>query len=504
MTEQAYIAVDFGAESGRVAVGLLGANDTLSLHEVHRFRHEPVPMPDGLMWDLTHLWQETLSGLTEASAFCRARGVAPVSVGVDTWGVDFALVQRPGGIVQLPHCYRDPGFPPVAQHVVDRLGSAALYEATGIQFLPFNSLFQFVERFERAPEPFGLNDTRLLFMPDLFNWLLTGQARVERTIASTGQMLDPRTGRWSETLLNKLQLPTAILAEPIDPGTDLGPLLPEVQKRTGLGTGVRVTATPSHDTASAVAAVPADPDTAWCYLSSGTWSLLGAELDQPRLTQAAAAADFTNELGVAGKTRFLRNIAGLWLVQEIRRQLERGGQALGYAELTAQAAAAEPFRTLIPVQDPAFARPGVVVESIHRYARQTDQPVPESVGQLVRCCLESLALEYRRTLDTLEDVAGSRFDVLHIVGGGGNNQLLNRMTCDAIDRPVVVGPSEATATGNLLTQAIGRGRLPDLAALRRVVADSTELVRLTPDPSDDWSPHLQRYLSLAEAHAAPA
>lgn len=500
MPQQAHIAIDLGAESGRVIVGTLDG-DRLSLHETHRFRHLPVPTPAGLCWDVTGLWRQILDGLAAASVYLNEHDLEAVSVGVDTWGVDFTLLGPSGVMLGLPRCYRDPTFDNAFARVTQTLTPREVYDATGIQLMPLNSLYQYDSRHRQDATIFKAENT-LQFMPDLLHWLLSGITSVERTIASTSQMVDARTGDWNRDLLKKLGLPGGPLMSPVDPGTSIGILREEVAAATGLPTSVQVVLPPSHDTASAVAAVPAPAsgdDTSWCYLSSGTWSLLGAELDKPCITDAAAAANFTNELGVSGTVRFLKNITGLWLVQEVRRQLEQQGRSLDYAELTEQAAGAEPLRTLIPVNDPAFARPGGAIDRIKAYARQTSQPVPDSVGALVRCCLESLAMEYRKTLGTLEDVLGRKFDVLHIVGGGGKNGLLNRMTCHAIGIPVVVGPEEATAMGNLLTQAMGTGRLADLNAIRRVVRASIEPQRIEPDTTDSWAKPYERYLALPPA-----
>ncbi|MEM7624816.1 MAG: rhamnulokinase family protein [Planctomycetota bacterium] len=495
MPTSAHIAIDLGAESGRVIVGTLSSG-RLELHEVHRFRHLPVPTPAGLCWDLTGLWRQILDGLATAAKHLEGAGLVAESVGVDTWGVDWTLLSERGVMLGLPRCYRDPAFDGAFAEVTSRVSARHIYDATGIQLMPFNTLYQYHGR--TAQEPGVFDEARTLqFMPDLLHWLLCGEAKIERTIASTSQMVDVRTGDWNRELLGELGLNVGPLVSPVAPGTSIGTLRADVAEATGLPASVQVVLPPSHDTASAIAAAPAEEGSRWCYLSSGTWSLLGAEIDEPCITDAAAEANFTNELGVSGTVRFLKNISGLWLVQEIRRHLERdGGKAWDYAELTEQAAGAEPLRTLIPVNDPAFARPGGAVKRLQDYARQTDQPVPESVGAMVRCCLESLALEYRKTLATLESVLGREFDVLHILGGGGKNGLLNRMTAHATGKTVIVGPEEATAMGNLLTQAKGTGHLADLAAMRAVVRASIESQRVEPDADGAWAEPAARYAEL--------
>ncbi|QDU70637.1 rhamnulokinase [Mucisphaera calidilacus] len=496
METSVHIAVDLGAESGRVIVGVL-SDGKLSLEEVHRFRHLPVPTPAGLCWDFTGLWRSILDGLRAACDYAAEAGLRPESVGVDTWGVDWALVSESGVMLGLPRCYRDPVFADAFERVQGRIGARAIYEATGIQHMPLNSLYQYVSRVEQDDAVFE-ESCRLMFMPDLFHWLLTGVMTTERTNASTSQMVDVRTGDWSHALLERLGLPTGPLGSMIDAGDTVGTLTASVAQATGLDPSVRVVAPPTHDTASAVAAVPADPGTNWCYLSSGTWSLLGAELDSPCITDASAAAPFTNELGVCGTVRFLKNIGGLWLVQEVRRQLEREGQTFNYIELEDLAAAADPLPTLMPVNDPVFAEPGGMIDKIRAYAAQTSQPVPESIGAVVRCTFESLALEYKATLERLGDVLGRSFDVLHIVGGGGRNILLNEMTTAATGCVMVAGPDEATAMGNLLTQAMGTGHLEDLAAMRRVVNATVSPRRYEPEAGirGDWSAAAERYASL--------
>ncbi len=494
MNASVHIAVDLGAESGRVIVGVL-EDRQLDLHEVHRFVHRPVPTPTGLCWDLTGLWGQMVEGVRRAAQHLEGSGSVALSVGVDSWGVDWTLVSGGGSILGLPGCYREPGFAEAFEQVTAQVSPAAIYDATGIQLMSINTLYQYQRRYEQDPAAFEATAS-LLFMPDLFHWLLSGVMSNERTIASTSQMLDVRRGDWNRDLLNSLGLPTHVLQSVQEPGAILGGLSDEVAAATGLAKEVQVVLPGCHDTASAVVAAPVDPDTKWCYLSSGTWSLLGAELDQPCITKAAEEANFTNELGVAGKVRFLKNLSGLWLVQEIRRQLAREGLEVDYAELTERAANSEPFRTLIPANDPAFAQPGHAIERLRTYARQSDQPIPESTGQLVRCCLESLALEYRRTLDTMESVLGRKFEVLHILGGGARNGLLNQMTADAIGRPVVVGPEEATAMGNLLTQAMGLGLLSGLDAMRDVARRSVQLQRIEPEGSSEWAAVAPRYEAL--------
>ena len=494
MTGKAYLAVDLGAESGRAMVGVVDAGK-ITLHELHRFEHLPRRMPGGLYWDLTGLWGQIQEGMRHAADWSREHGVALESMGVDTWGLDWAVVGRSGELMGLPHCYRDERSQPAFEKVVGALGQEAIYDATGIQFMPINTLYQLAACHEAEPKLLDSAAT-LLFMPDLFHFLLTGRAVVELSIASTSQMYDPRRGTWAESMLQQIGLPTHLLGPVVPPGTRVGAVLPHVAADTGVAEDLAVIAPAGHDTACAVAAVPATESDAWAYLSSGTWSLMGAELSEPVINDHARQAPFTNELGVQGTVRFLKNISGLWLLQQCRRQFERAGRPLDYPQMMQLAAEAEPFRVLVDPDHPPFAVPGEIQEKISAFARASGQPVPEGPGQFVRCCLESLALMYRHVLVRLEAVLDRRFDVLHVVGGGGKNTLLNQMTADAVGRRVVVGPHEATATGNVLVQAMGAGQIANLEQLRQVVAASFDLETYEPNQPHDWDRAYERFHGL--------
>jgi rhamnulokinase len=333
----------------------------------------------------------------------------------------------------------------------------------------------------------------LLFIPDLLHYWLSGERTTEATIASTSQMIDCHSGDWAREMVAELGLPTNILGPLTAPATTIGKLRAIIAEETGLPSGLRVVTPAAHDTASAVVAVPAKENSNWCYLSSGTWSLLGAELDEPCVSAAAQAASFTNELGVGGTIRFLKNIAGLWLVQECRRDFARRGQEFDYPMLSQLASESPAFRTLIDTSHSSFLLPGEMPQKIAEFARATDQPIPESPGHFIRCCLESLALTYRDKLSTLESILDRRYDVLHIVGGGGKNSLLSQMTADAIGRPVVVGPYEATAMGNVLVQAMATNEVRDVTHLRRIVAGSFELMTYQPASGTDWDAASSRH-----------
>ncbi|XAM00896.1 rhamnulokinase [Phycisphaeraceae bacterium D3-23] len=495
MPTYSYLAVDLGAESGRVIVGTLD-DGRLSLHEAHRFMHNPVDLPSGLHWDLTGLWHNILEGIRAGCAWCSEHGHTPSSVGVDTWGVDFALIGKDGELIHMPHAYRDPRNDAAHDKLISVLGKEKLYDRTGIQFMAINALPQLVAAHEADPGMLA-RAKHLLFVPDLLHYWLTGVPKVEATIASTSQMIDPRNGAWASDLLEAMGLPTQMLGEVVPPGTVIGPLRESIAKRVGAPEGMVVTAPAAHDTASAIAAVPVSPHRGnWCYLSSGTWSLMGAELEAPVLTDAARDTPFTNEGGVGGNIRFLKNIIGLWLVQEIRRDYEHRGEKYDYPTLAKRAEQATPFATLLDPGHPPFSKPNGMLTKMADYAAQTSQTVPETPGAFVRAALESLALTYRKTLEQLESVLDTHYDVLHVVGGGGKNELLNQMTADAIGRPVVVGPYEATAAGNVLVQAMGAGDISHLAAARRVIADSFEPVRYQPQDTAAWDAAYVRFGKL--------
>jgi rhamnulokinase len=466
-----YLAVDIGAESGRAMLGSLGGG-ALTIEELHRFPNTPVRVRGALYWDALRLFHEIQEGL----AIGRQRGDL-AGIGVDTWGVDFALLDDDGALIDNPRHYRDARTTGMMEAVFSRVPRNEVFAATGIQFMQLNSLYQLYAMRESQ----ALARTRtLLFMPDLFNYWLTGVARAERTIASTSQFYDPRARTWATGLLDRLGLSPSILPAIADPGVRLG--------ATG---GVPVYTTGCHDTASAVAAVPAGSEN-WCYISSGTWSLMGVELDGPVIDERSLAMNLTNEVGAAGKIRLLKNIAGLWLLQECRRAWAAGGQEYSYEHLARLAAEARPF---VAILDPdAFLDPGGMPARISAYCAKTGQPVPQTPGEFARSILESLALRYRRVLEMLEELLGRRMAVIHIVGGGSRNEVLNQFVADATGRTVAAGPTEATAIGNVLIQAIGAGDLAGLAEARALVRGSFP-VRMF-EPQQSWGAAYERYREL--------
>ena len=458
-----YLAFDLGAESGRAMLGTLDAG-RLAVEELHRFPNTPVSVFDALYWDTLGLWQAVQNGLAIAG---RERHLRLDSIGIDTWGVDFALLGADGALADNPRHYRDPRTNGVMEKIFATVPRGEVFAQTGIQFMQLNSLYQFYA-LKLAASPALACARTLLFMPDLLNYWLTGVACSELTIASTSQFYDPRRKAWAHDLLERLGLPAHILPKIVAPGTRLGALLPSVGEPAGLG-AVPVYATACHDTASAVAAVPAQGSN-WCYISSGTWSLMGAELDEPIIDDQVLAQNLTNEIGAAGKIRFLKNIAGLWLLQECRRTWALEGAEYTYDDLVRLAYAAEPYRSAI---DPdTFLEPGDMPRKIAAHCRAAGQPPPRTPGEFTRTILESLARRYRQVLEILESLTGRRFDVIHIVGGGSRNILLNQLVADSTGRTVVAGPSEATAIGNILVQAIGAGDLPGLDQARALVRQS--------------------------------
>lgn len=482
------LAFDLGAESGR---GVLGHFDgsKVKLEVIHRFPNGAVRTLDSLHWDALRLHAEMLNGLRIAAA---DHGGADC-VGIDTWGVDFALLGRGGTLLGNPRHYRDPHTESYPESAFATMPRAELFRQTGIQFMRFNSLFQLLALQRDRSPLLDLAET-MLFMPDLFHYFLTGIKVNEFTDASTSQMLDPATRGWAWGVIKAFGLPEKICGTLVQPGTVLGPLRPALASDTGIKP-IPVILPGTHDTASAIAAVPASAGS-WAYISSGTWSLMGVELPSPLVGEASLAANFTNEGGVAGTVRFLKNVMGLWLVQECRRVWERAGTTYSYDDLARLAEAAPPFVSIVDPDDAGFILPANMVSALADFCRRTGQPAPADVGATMRCALESLALRYRWVLEKLESLTGKRLDVIHIVGGGSQNKLLCQLTADACNRPVVAGPVEATALGNVLVQAIGLGALGTLADAREVVRRSFEVVTYEPRGHESWNGPYQRFLAL--------
>jgi len=465
----AYAAVDLGAESGRVVLGRL-AGERIDLEVVHRFPNRPVRLLDGTHWNLLALFTESLLGLAQAAGRTRLEGV-----GIDTWGVDYALLDAKHRVLGLPFHYRDPRTAHMAERAFSRVPREELYAVTGIQIMPINTVFQLLA--DEGTVALG-GAKRLAFVPDLFALWLTGVLANESTIASTSGLLDARTGTWAREIVARLGLPAEPFSgDPVEPGTTLGPILGHHAATAGAAAGVRLHLVAGHDTASAYAAAPIRSPNA-AVLSSGTWSLLGLEVDEPVLDERAAAFNLTNERGIDGKIRLLRNVMGLWLVQECRRAWD-----VDYDELTRRAASARAGVALFDPDDERFLAPKDMPAAIRQACRELGQPAPETQGEIVRSALVSLACKYRIVLERLEQVTGRSVDGIHVIGGGARNALLCQLTADVTGRRVLAGPVEATALGNVLVQARAAGRLGSLAEMREVAAASADPVAY--EPRDD-------------------
>jgi rhamnulokinase len=486
MTTANFLAIDLGAESGRAILGHLG--DRLAIEEIHRFANGPVRLANHLHWDVLHLWQEIRAGLRLA-----AQGGELTGIGVDTWGVDFGLLDEADRLLGNPHHYRDDRTNGMVDTVCKLVPREEIYRQTGIQFMQLNTLFQLFAM-RHTKDPSLEVAAKLLNMPDMFNFWLTGEKASEFTIASTTQCYNPVEKRWADELLAALELPRHIFQNTIQPGTVLGPVLPWVAEDASSGR-VPVVAVGGHDTASAVAAVPTENDD-FIYISSGTWSLIGIEASQSIISAASLDYNLTNEGGVGGKIRFLKNLMGMWLLQESRREWARAGQNYSYDELTQLAADAPALQSLIYPGDEAFLPPGNMVERIQCSCQKTGQSAPKSVGEVVRCILESLALEYRWNVEKLRELSGKSLPTIHIIGGGSRNRLLNQFTADATGCMVVAGPVEATAIGNIIVQAAALGQVGSLAEGRALVRKSFDVAVFEPRERQPWDEACTRYLTL--------
>jgi rhamnulokinase len=481
-----FLAIDLGAESGKIHLGGVSGG-RLEAEEVHRFDNVPVRLPDGLYWDTLRILHEIKLGLRAA-----ARRGGCESIGICSWGVDFALLDRNGRLVANPMHYRDARTEKGVKAVAERVGHRDIYAATGIQFMPINTLNQLAAMLD---EPNLEVADAMLLMPDLFNYWLAGRRVSERTFASTTQLYDVAQREWAWKLIDEVGLPRRLFQELIDPGTPVGPLLADVAREAGFAHPPTVVAIASHDTASAVLAAPIREGTA--YISSGTWSLVGVELPSPVITEAARDANFTNEEGFAATTRLLRNVMGLWILQECRRTWEREGESYDYEELVALAGEAPAFRTYIDPDDAAFLAPGDMPERIRLFSEKAGWRPPGGVGEVVRCILQSLALKYRWVIERAEELARVPIDHVHVVGGGARNRVLNQMVADATGRPVTAGPTEATSVGNLLVQAHAAGEVGSLDEMREVVRRSTRIDRFEPTAGrGGWDNAYDRFRAL--------
>lgn len=485
--KQNFFAVDLGATSGRTILGSF-TEEGISLKEINRFPNHLIEVGDHFYWDIYALYHHIIEGLKLA-----AQADEPItSIGIDTWGVDFVCLGKDGQLLRQPYAYRDPHTDGAPEAFFSRVSRSEVYAKTGIQVMNFNTLFQ-LDTLRRHRDSALEACHKILFVPDALSYMLTGEMVTEYTIASTGQLVDAQKRRLDPELLQAVGLTEEHFGRFVYPGEKIGVLTEEVQRITGLG-AVPVIAVAGHDTGSAVAAVPAvNPN--FAYLSSGTWSLMGVETPHPVINAETEKLNFTNEGGVEGSIRLLKNICGMWLLERCR--LNWGNTS--YPELIAEANACQAFRSLINPDDPCFANPADMENTIREYARKTGQLVPETRGQVVRCIFESLALRYRQVLENLRSLAPNPIDTLHVIGGGSRNDLLNQFTANAIGIPVIAGPSEATAMGNILMQNIAAGQADSVAAMRQNISKSIPLKRYEPQDAETWAAAYTHFLQITQA-----
>lgn len=486
-----YLAIDLGAESGRIILGTLKAGK-FKMKEIHRFANGAITANGTLRWDIIRIFREIRIGLAKGSKFGPIKSVA-----CDSWGVDYVLLKGDGPLLSLPFTYRDERSFKSYENAMKRFSQREIFEGTGIASISINTLYQLFDDALNRPEILNFSD-KFLLIGDYITWLLTGKARAEETLISGSQCWDTRKRDWAWPVIKKLGIPKHIFPKAVKPGVKLGKMLPYLAKETGLAK-TEVVTTCAHDTAAAVAAVPATKGDDWAYLSSGTWSLLGVELDKPLVNETVRKAKYTNEVGFGGTSRFLKNLVGLWVLQECRREWMEKGEVSDYGQIVNLALKAPSLRSLIRPDDIRFAKRGDMVAKVQAFCRETKQPVPKSHGEIARCILESLALLYRIEMDGIEQLTGRKLKRLHIVGGGCRNALLNQATADATGRTVIAGPVEATAVGNILVQAIAMKEVTNLDDLRQIVRKSFDVVTYAPKPSADWTAALIKFNDLKSA-----
>jgi rhamnulokinase len=489
MNRKYFLAFDLGASSGRAILGIL-VDGKLELTEIHRFVNQMQLINGHYFWNIFSLFNELKTGLKKC---VKEFGIQPESIGVDTWGVDFVHLNKEGLILSLPFAYRDSRTNTSMEDLFQVVPSEEVYAQTGIQFMQFNSLFQLFSMVKDQSSLLEITDS-VLFMPDALNYLFSGVKKSEFSIASTSQMIVPGTCSWNYELLEKVGIPSNILQEIILPGTILGNIQNEVANETG-SKYIPVIAVAAHDTGSAIVSVPSI-ESNFVYLSSGTWSIMGIESTHPIISEQTRLLNFTNEGGVDGTTRFLKNIMGMWLIQEVQRIWEGEGTKYTWPEMVELARQSEPFKFLIDPDNSMFLNPGNMVQAVRDFCYQTAQGTPQTNGETIRCIYDSLALKYRFTLDQILTITNKPIEVIHIIGGGANNHFLNQLTADATGMEVIAGPTEATAIGNIMIQAKALGYVGSLKEIRQIIADSFGLVKFVPSNELDWDEAYDRYLEI--------
>lgn len=490
MNSHSFLAFDLGATSGRAVVGTL-SNGKFTMEEIHRFPNSIMELHGRYYWDIYSLYGELKRGLT----ICAQKGIRPLSIGIDTWGVDFGYIAEDGSILALPRAYRDPYTDGVPEELFSIMPREEVYARTGIQVMYFNSLYQLFAAKKESNSALQ-NADKILFMPDLLAYMLTGKMVCEYTEASTSQLVNPATKQFDKELAEAVGIDSNILLPIVMPGTVVGELTESLAEETGIGR-IPVVTVAGHDTASAIAAIPAT-NNEFAFLSSGTWSLMGIECNAPIITEETTRLNLTNEGGIDGTTCFLNNITGMWLLEQCRKEWEKEGKEYSYPEIISMAESSTPFRSLVNPNDPLFTNPQSMSAAIAGYCRHTGQPVPESHAQIVRCIFESLALCYRATLDNIRNVAPHAIKQLHIIGGGSKNAFMNQLTANAIGIPVVAGPSEATAIGNCMVQARAAGLAGDRWEMRSLIGKAVETTTFNPTESAEWEEAYSRYKRIAE------
>ena len=489
--KQYFFAVDLGATSGRTIIGSIDRGQ-FHLEEITRFPNNLIEQGGHFYWDIYALYFEIIRGLKEVAQ----RGLAITSIGIDTWGVDFVMIGEDNAILRNPRAYRDPitfdAMDDYLQHIISR---KEVYDITGIQLMNFNSIFQLYAMRQEGNVALKYAK-KILFVPDALSWMLTGNEVCEYTIASTSQLLDPRTKQLDERLLSSLGLTRSEFGKMVYPGTCIGVLTDEVQKLTGLG-AIPVIAVAGHDTGSAVAAVPAQNEK-FAYLSSGTWSLMGIETKDAIINDLSYERNFTNEGGIEGTTRFLKNICGMWLYERCRKEWPEEVQKLSHPELQGSAMQVEAFRSIINPDDAQFANPDSMIDAIQQYCRQTNQPVPETPAEICRCIFDSLALRYKQVFQWMQEFAPFKLEVLHIIGGGSLNKYLNQFTANATGATVLAGPQEGTAIGNIMLQAKAAHLVNDIWEMRQIIANSLKLVKYEPTDEAIWNQAFLTFQKLSE------